>query len=1172
MPILEILFLGSPEVRWKQETLSIQRKTPRALLFFLASRGTRVSRDEIVSLFWAELPEAKARLRLSENLSRLRRELPDPEIITTEGDLIGLDQQKVYIDQKEFEDLLDQAGHTPWKLPENEPLPEPILKLLETAANIWRGPNFLAGSILPSIAVLESWQRNTGNRLEQRRSSILQRLADHAFVSGDLETALAHAQNGLVNDILNENIHYRVLRYLIDLGHLEDARQHFNLVQEIYRSELDIGPPAKLISQYQRIRKISTTASENVPPKWELHTSMNLPYVGRKETLNQIRKNLIQNKGVIIFGEAGQGKTRLIQEYASQMKPAHRVLVTTCRPLETALPFQPIIELFRRYILPDEWLSLSAVWASQLTKLYPALKGMRPELDEPLISDTPSHAQADLLEAIQQVFSLLAEKQPIFLVFDDAHWADEATLATIGYLLARPPFDQPNGAIAVLSRQEGITPPLENLCNLVQQSKHGEVIYLPHLVSNDLYNLTYNLLGKYPTADFVTNLANSTGGNPLYVLETLRTILEKNPQAKLDKNTRLPLAKSLQTLIQTRLLELSVSAKNILDVAAVCGIEFEYKTIRDIVDLDETALVQGLDELEQRLILHPSTTPRGQVRYRFVHDKFRETVIQNLSRAKTHLLNKKVAEYLEQEYYPEQAGILAQHFETAGELKSAYHYWVASGNRARNLFSQNDAIRSFRRAKSIFLDIETVLSDNDIYLLFAHWSEMAYEIQDTAMVRQLGNELVALGEKRVSPLLIGTGLDALSDACMTENKFEEGLEFATRAIGFLEQSDNTFELMEAYIHCGVFQYMTNEINKGLAAFEDALALAVDDARPEVIRARSNAHYQMSLLRTISGWPQRGYDHAQRSLRDANTSGRTYLKFSAYFVLTFACYYMGQYHEANEHAHNGIDLAEKTQGWRMLGYLHSYAAAVDLSLGNIDQAYDHALETQRLGKEYELNDVFALGCRQLGDIHLRLGAALQAIPYYQNGVEAIGEHFIGGDNLIRMGFATFKAGNIEMGQQMIAFALAAFENTHVGMGVYVTKIFQAAAEADLENWATVSELANEVREQTTARNLSVSYLEAVYLQGLTNLENRAAKAATDHFKIVIEEARLLGNIWLELKAQIAQTKSLESQDPARETTLKRIAAIKNYLRSNTNNPDLLDIYQEFEAEIGESLFS
>jgi DNA-binding SARP family transcriptional activator len=1120
-----------------------------------------------MALFWADLPETKARLRLNENLSRLRKELPDPDIILSEGNLVGLDHGKVTIDQIEFENLIDQAGHTPWKIPENDPLPETILKLLESAANLWRGPHFLSGNILPSIAILETWQRNTGNRLEHQRVSILQRLADHTFVGGDLEKALKYIQNALENDFLNENLHDRALRYLIDLGNLEEARQHFDHVQEIYRTELDIAPPAKLISQYQRIRKIRTTPIISVAPKWEIHTSIDLPYVGRKETLNQIRQILLKNKGVFILGEAGQGKTRLIKVFSSQMQPKNRVLVTTCRPLETALPFQPIIEIFRRYILPDEWLTLPAIWASRLTQLYSALKGMRPELADPLVSETPSNAQADLLEAIQQIFILLAEQHPLLLVFDDAHWADEATLTTIGYLLSRPPFDGVNGSIVILSRRDEITPALENLYNLVQDSKHSEIVYLPQLESSDLYNLTYYLLGAYPTDGFVRNLVRSTGGNPLYVLETLRSILEKNPKGRLDKNTRLPLAKSLQTLIQTRLQKVSFIAKNILDIAAVIGMEFDYLTIQDITDQDEDTLVRGLDELEQRMILQTAETPGGEVRYRFFHDKFREAVIQNLSQAKSHHLNKKVAQHLEKEYFPEQAGVLAQHFETAGEFKSAYHYWVASGNRARNLFSITDAFRSFQRAKSLFSKIENNLSDNDIYQLFAHWSEMAYEIQDTDLVRQLGNELVSLGEKRASSLLIGTGLDALSDACMTENKFEEGLELATRAISFLEQCDSTFELMEAYIHCGVFHYMTNDINKGLAAFEDALALATDDTRPEVIRARSNAHYQMSLLRTISGWPQRGYEHAQRSLRDANASGRTYLKFSAYFVLTFSCYYLGHYHEANEHAHNGIQLAEQTHGWRMLGYLHSYAAAVDLSMGNVDQAYQHALESQRLGKEYDLNELFALGCRQLGDIHLRLGAALQAIPYYQSGVEAIGEHFIGGDNLMRMGFASFQAGNIAMGQQLMAFALAAFENTNVGMGIYVTKIQQATVEAELQNWDEVTEIATEVMDQTTERSLSVSYLEAVYLMGLANLESGASKLAGDQFTNVIEEAKLLGNIWLELKAQISITKSLAAQDPARESSLERIEAIKKHLRSNTQNPDLVEIFQSNESQIG-----
>jgi len=1166
LPVLEILFLGPPEVRWDNHTISIQRKAPRALLFFLASRGTLVSRDEIISTFWGGIPEAKARLRFNENLSRLRKELPNPNLIIVEGKLVGLNQQKVFVDQKEFEDLIDKAGHIPWQIPENEPLPEHIFHLLEDAANLWRGPHFLPGSILPNILAIDDWHLNTANRLEHRRVSILQRLADHAYAIGDLETALHRVRIALENDSLNENLHYRLMLYLIDLGYLNEAWQHYNYVEALFRSELDISPPAKLISQYQRIRKLREKPTSLAQPKWELHFSMNLPFVGRKNTLEQIRRIFLQNKGVFILGEAGQGKTRLIQEFAAQMQPEHRVLVTTCRPLETALPFQPICEIFRRYVTPDEWLALPPVWASQLTRLLPNLKTMRPELEDSIVSQAPAHAQTALLEAIQQVFSLLSRHQPIFLVFDDTQWADEATLTTIAYLLLRPPFDHHEASLAVLAQREELSIPLENLCNSVQQSKHGSVVYLTQLKTDDLSNLAYTIFNDYPSVEFIENLENSTGGNPLYVLETLRSILNAGPNPDLTGSGTLPLAKSLQTLIETRLQRLPFSSRKILDIAAVVGVEFDIGVISTLAKQSEASVVQTIEDLEREFILQSMPPSHGQICYRFVHEKFREVLTQNLSRAKTQLYHRYIAEYLLKDYRPDQAGILAQHYGAAGELEKAFHYWVAAGEHARGLFSITDAARSFSQAKTLIKDIENALADSDIYQLFANWSEMAYEIQDSEMVRQLGNELLEHGNKRQSPLLIGTGLDALSDACMAGNQFDRGLELATQAIGYLEQSDNTFELMEAYIHCGVFHYMSNQMDEAIASFEDALALATADARPEVIRARANAHYQISLLRTLGGWPKRGYEHAQLSWKDANTSHRTYLKFSAYFVLAFSCYYMGRYQEANEHAHNGIDLAERTHGWRMLGYLHSYAAAIDLAMGKIDQAYQHTLETQRLGTEYQLNDVYALSCRLLGDVYLQLGAPEQAIPHYQSGVEAIGEHFIGGDNLVRMGFALFKSGQVDIGLHTMAFALAAFENTNVGLGILVTQIRQAIACAESQQWDRMLQLTNHIKEQSTLRSLPTFYLEAVYLQGKAILKDGHTSSAIDQFQIVIEEAKLLGNIWLELKALLSIKKAQRKLGENKDSYLMRIEAIKVFLRSNTTHQALQGFYQSFEDQI------
>jgi len=1166
MPILKILLLGPPEIRWENYITTIPRRMPRTLLFYLAARRTLASRDEIIALFWDEptLPAA-ARLRLNENLSRLRAVLPDPDIFITEGDLIGLNLERIQVDLVTFENLISQAAYTAWQIPSNKSLPQHIVDALQNALDLWRGPHFLGGGDLVSTPGFDEWLTTTASHYQQLRSSVLERLVDHTYVIGDIEGTLRTARMALATDELNENLHFRLMQSLIDKGHLNEARQHFRAFAALMESELQVAPPAKLVSLHEQIQKLHDGFSLFSQPKWEIHTSIKVPFVGREHSMRQIQRAHSLKKSVVVLGEAGAGKTRLIQEFISLLQPGYRSLVATCRPLETALPLQPLCEIFRRHVVPEEWLTLSPVWASQLVSLLPELQTLRPELETPSHPENPLQAQATLLEAIRQVFILLDQYHEIILILDDAHWGDEATLAAISYLHSRPPFNT-TALLVILARQEELTYPLENLLVTVGRSKHGEIIHLPQLRSEDIAKLVRFIFTQTPSPIFVDHIMKGTGGNSLFVLETLSSLLENYPEPDLSGNTTIPLTENILNLIQVRINQLDSETKRVLEKAAVIGSKFDLNILMRVTELSDLAVVRALENLEKRLILHPALPANGQTYYHFNHNKFQEALLTGISPAKKLLVHGMIAEFLETHYQPGQAAILAHHFQGAGRLPQAFEYWIEAGNHAREIFSISAADHCYSQAEKIILDIESELPDGAIYRLYAPWCEMSYETQDTQQVRKLGEDLLEIGRQRQSPLLIGTAYDVLSDAYLTENKFEEGLEFATRAIPYLEQSGNTFEHMEAYIHRGVFLYMENELEDAITAFEKALALGEGMHNPEVIQARSNAHYQISLLRTLAGWPKQAQEHAVLSLEDATTSHRTYLKIAAYFVLVLSDYYLGNFHSAHKNAVTGIDLAERTQGWRMLGYLYGYAAATDLTLGKIDSALTQAQKTIQLGEKYGLNDVIAMGCRHTGDVYTLLKAPDKAIPYYERGVDTAGNHFLGVDNLIRLGFVRCISGLHEMGHQTLAFALAMTQNNKFGLGSIIIEFFQSLAYLAEKKWDQAAGLANKVKEETNIRCLPSYHLASINTLGKLAPESDYPNLDIDQIQNVAKQARLAGNIWVELDSQTILYKMYRQMGIHDPLPAKRIDEIMEHLRVNTQGESLQQVFQVFERLI------
>jgi DNA-binding SARP family transcriptional activator len=367
MSTLRVLLLGTPEVHWGEEILPIQRRYPRSMLLYLASQGTMTGREELMTIFWEDESEKIARLRLRETLNKLRSALPDSNLLISQRDLIGLDFDRVWVDQLDFERRYNIFWNTAKQIPRQDPLPDEVYQCLNDAAELWRGSRFLAGVNLPSTDLLDGWLSRTSQRTEHLRGMILQRLSDHAYVTGNLDESLRLARLALENDELSEYLHERILQILIRMDRRNEAREHFKYVLEVTRRELNERPSSRLFSLFQLTRASRTFTPIPSTQILKVKSSTQSPFVGRQAILAQLNKTHKKGGAVFILGESGLGKTRLLQEFIGQLQPKPRLLIAGCRPYETNLPFQPIIDIARTSIQPEEWINFPVAW---LTSSY----------------------------------------------------------------------------------------------------------------------------------------------------------------------------------------------------------------------------------------------------------------------------------------------------------------------------------------------------------------------------------------------------------------------------------------------------------------------------------------------------------------------------------------------------------------------------------------------------------------------------------------------------------------------------------------------------------------------------------------------------------------------------------------------------------------------------------
>ncbi len=1144
--MFEIKLFGPPQFLHQDKPYSINRKMARMLLLYLAATGRPVSRDRLIDIFWPDDPEEEGRNKLRDTLNKLRSSLPDRDIVQSTAESLYIDLERVRIDVLDFEKKLEEVGQLPWSFNANSALPEAVYRELVQVTEAWKPGSFMAGLDWDSSTELDDWHRLKNVSLERAYLRVLERLSNHELASGNLAQAARWLQKAVQVDFFNDDFHFRYLNVLLDSGARSQARQHYEEVRRVYKKE-GLSPSNAVLSLGNRIKDVR----EGVPvekPVWPVRASMQIPFIGQEDILGRLEQVHHAGSGVVVFGEAGSGKTRLVQEFYQRLNPVPRLFLATCRPMELHLPFEPWIGLLRNSISEEEWKSFPAAWVGPITMILPELAVLRQDM---LQGDVTHHRYA-LFSAIAQMFRSLGRDQQTILFVDDAHWADESSLDLLSYLIDHGLQDGNKVTLIVAARVEGENPHLDRMLR-VHAPQRLKKLTLGLLTPDDIAVVVRVVWGENPPPVLVERLAMDTGGNPFFLLETLRALLDSPERPSLDSITTIPMASSVHQLIQTRLQSLREPVREVLLAAAVAGSRFTTGVIEYVSELSERDVADALDELAEVHLI--TDTPDGSAAYVFIHEKIRESLLSDLSQARKRLLHLKMAKAIQERVTGrdprEQASILAYHYEEAREYESAFDHWLQAGRYATRLTSVEQAKDAFRRAERL-IPRAASLTDEQIFQLYIMWSDIAYEANETEELRQMHEYQLRLGEERKSDLLIGCGLDGLSDACLTVNQFEEGRAYCERAIPYLARSGNMFKIIDVHNHRGVFLFMENKLEEAREAFQTALALAGDSQDPQILRGKANAEYQLAISLTLEGWPEEGNRYGEQALNDFFRCNYPHGQVTAYSVITISNYYMGRYKLGREAGYFGIAMATRISAWRMLGYLHGYCALTELALGNISAAWHHAETCQKLGETYGYHEIISLSYRAMGDMYNRFEAIDRSEVMFRKGMEAGKDHFSGLDNMLRFGLVQIGKGRTEEGERIINEALERSRSLNLGFihgfGKMTSLVIKDRLELydDLEN--EIERALQELNERSWgASPVYVGEFRARMCQRRGDLDGAVAV-----LEEMIQSSRDMQHVWLEVRGLAMLLPLLQEMKRPSETHRTRLISLLAQIDAMTHN--------------------
>jgi predicted ATPase/DNA-binding SARP family transcriptional activator len=1180
MSALKVLLLGAPQVLLDEQPVQIQRRTQRTLLYYLASRTSMTSRDELLLLFWPDEPEDIARKNLRENLSRLKSQLLNNGLLLTDREYIGLDQSQLYSDVLDFQTLDRQSRPVVQRADRSKPLPEEIYQQISQAVELWRSPHFLSGAALAEGGEIEKWVRDFGHTLEWTRLSMLDRIADHHIAQGDLEMAVRRLRMALAIDEMNASLHYRFLSCLQDLGRRSEAINHASYLQRLFQEEGEEIPLA-LLELCQVIRNQVAVSPATSSISWPVSMSLRAPFIGRDYFMKELTRLYETGGAVAILGEGGAGKTRLVFEFFQSLKPSPRLLVAPSRPIETSLPFQPVLDLLRQPVFQEELQQLDPFWANLIQWIIPELDLPKSSLETGLLESAEeinspqritrnlpnrghgiNEGRALIFEALHQFLLITAQSQRILFFLDDAQWCDEATLSCLVYLIKKNFFNQ-HGLLVIAARPEETNPYLKDLLDPVKSSIGINQLELSQFNLAEVTELTNHVLGQAPSENVALRMVRETNGNPLLLLETLRTIIEVYSGSGLPNQLEsFPISGNIQALLHERLRQLHPQARKILVTAAVIGNEFSPQLIEAATSLDAEQVVEALEEMEGAYLVLPAPNLTQVSGYAFAHDRIREVLLSEAGAARKRLTHLRVAGAIESvqiNYSDHRSAVLASHYEQGGELQKAFSYWVQAGQYARSLFSRAEAYAAFHRAERILPKLVNP-AEKDIYQLYSSWGEMAEILIDHRTMLDIYPRLLQIGERKHSSLLAGTALSGLGYGLTLSGQLEQAMGCFRRAFGYLEHSENNFEYMACYSRYALLLAMQNRFPEADKALQSAVEMIQDPPDRRMLEALVNIEAGLAMINNLAGWPTKAIQLAEHGLQTSQkqfiSSGVTQLNS----MLAVSLFFHGHYEQALSQCQFNMPVAEAIQNWRLAGLFYLVAARSELAVGHIDQSWEYTQAASGIADKYGFRETICESQCLKGDIYSALQDYAKAAEAYQKGVLIDQPSYESINNLYRLGYVFVESGQRATGEDLLVKAIDLGHQSNLGMIFIPAEICLALSHV---RYLPVGTIQKEIARLDGYRQIDELSLQKGYLNVLKTelaLREERPDEAFIYAQAVIDIGRSSGHIWLELNGQRLVLQCTGLEPSLYQSARQRLIEIMDTIGQHTQNSELHPIFE------------
>jgi DNA-binding CsgD family transcriptional regulator len=727
-------------------------------------------------------------------------------------------------------------------------------------------------------------------------------------------------------------------------------------------------------------------------------------FIGRAAELGQLdaarRRAGAGPAVVVVGGEAGVGKTRLVDEFARRSRAeGARVLVGACIELGgEGVPFAPVIQALRtmlRALEPEtarRWIGHDR---TDLARLLPEL-GVPPGDDGGAAEPELTSAQGRLFEILLDLVERVAREQPTVLVVEDLHWADQSTRDLLGFLVRG--LRSPGLLLVLTYRADELhrRHPLRPFLAELERISWVERVELERFDRTELIAQLTGILGEPPGADLVDDVLERGQGNPFFTEELVAASVA-------GLGGQLP--PTLRDTLMVRIETLPDPTQHVLRVVATAGQQVEHDVLAEVADLPEAELFDALRDAISAYVLVPDNQRET---YAFRHALVQEAVYGELLPGERVRLHAAYATTLAAREDPddcEQATAaaeaeLAHHWYAAHDQERALRAAVRAGLAAEKSYAYAAAQRQFERALELWERAPAAHPDLglDRVDLLGRAADAAFRVGNADRAVALMRATLKEVDAEAEPFRAGALTARLAHFLRFSGK-QGGFAAFDEAVRLVPPEPPTPERAQVLASLGQALMLKPSFEQARSVCEEAIAVARAAGARE---AEGHARDTLGVVLAHLGDTAAGLAHLEESLRiaedlhenhgfDVDDMLRAYANLCDLFDLT------GQLERAAAAALHGAEVARQHGVERSFGtWLAADAAAVLFKLGRWDEAREHldaALPHAASGGLVAINLYKALATVEVGR-----GELEGAVGHLSGALRLFGKVFVGAQHI------------------------------------------------------------------------------------------------------------------------------------------------------------------------------